>query len=204
MGNGKEFIHLSNTGQFSTKFKTIMESINTSKGIVFIYSDYFGTESEQVALVLRSYGYSRWTTKGVDNLSANPGGDKFCATSNKYSSKLDSGDTVNPAKYILLDSNVSTNELDELVKQARGETSFNNLNGEHIKVILGSSRIEQGISFKNVREIHILRHWHHLNQLKQAAGRAIRGFSHKELPPIKRNVTLFIHISGAPTEIVKI
>ena len=113
-----------------------MESINTSKGIVFIYSDYLRHGVRATLLVFKAnLDIQDGLQKESITCQANPRRDKFCATSNKYSSKSER-DTVNPAKYILLDSNVSTNELDELVKQARGETSFNNLIGEHIKVIL--------------------------------------------------------------------
>ena len=198
MGNGHSFLHKTNIQTFSTKFASILNSITSCKGIVFIYSDYLWHGVRAMAKVLEANGFSRWTVNGINNLLENPGEDLFCSVHNKYKSTLRTGEECTPAKYILLDSNISTNELDELVKQARGETSFNNLRGEHIKVILGSSRIEQGISFKNVREIHILEPWHHLNQLKQAAGRAIRGFSHIALPKEERNVTLYIHISGLP------
>jgi len=194
----KSFIHRENIETFSTKFKTILDSITTCKGIVFIYSDYLWHGVRALATVLEANGFSRWSLNGVDNLLKEPSSDLFCSVNNKYKSELKDGEECTPAKYILLDSFASTNELDELVKQARGETDKSNLRGEHIKVILGSSRIEQGISFKNVREIHILEPWHHLNQLKQAAGRAIRRFSHITLPKEERNVTLYIHISGLP------
>ena len=151
MGNGYSFIHSTNIGTFSAKFKTILDSIRSCKGIVFIYSDYLWHGVRSFATVLEANGFSRWTVNGIDNLLENPSEDLFCSLNNKYKSELDGDTSFTPAKYILLDSNVSTSELDELVKQARGETRHNNLRGEHIKVILGSSRIEQGISFKNIR-----------------------------------------------------
>merc|ERR1711966_41027 len=92
-----------------------------------------------------------------------------------------------------------------LVKAVRGEKLFdkdgnklNNINGEEILVILGSKVVEQGISFFNVRETHILDPWHHLNMMEQAAGRSIRNFSHKNLPRPYQNVTLYLHSSALP------
>ena len=68
-----------------------------------------------------------------------------------------------------------------------------NVTGEHIKVILGTRVVEQGISFQNIREVHIMDPWHHLNQMKQATGRAIRNKSHFKLDESQRNVTIYLH-----------
>ena len=47
-----------------------------------------------------------------------------------------------------------------------------NINGDKVKVILGSASASEGLDFKNIREVHIMNPWHHLNRLDQVIGRA--------------------------------
>ena len=49
-----------------------------------------------------------------------------------------------------------------------GEGDDPNLEGEHIKIVIGSRVTEQGLSLHRVREVHIMDPWHHLNQMAQA------------------------------------
>ena len=71
--------------------------------------------------------------------------------------------------------------------------SEENKNGEKIKIILGSEVASEGLDLKNVRSIHIIDPWHHLNRVEQIIGRGIRYCSHKSLPREKRNVKIYIH-----------
>ncbi len=69
-----------------------------------------------------------------------------------------------------------------------------NSHGEVVKVIIGTKRIEQGVSFKNVRQIHIMTPWWNMNRNKQIIGRGSRNLSHQALPLNERNVTVFYHV----------
>ena len=72
--------------------------------------------------------------------------------------------------------------------------SEENKDGDVVKVIIGTRRIEQGISFKNVRQVHIVTPWYNMNRNNQIIGRASRTLSHQMLSPSKRNVTVFFHV----------
>jgi hypothetical protein len=77
-------------------------------------------------------------------------------------------------------------------------TVFNrndNQNGSKIKIILGSPSIKEGVSFKNVRQVHILEPYWNESRLSQVIGRASRFCSHKDLDDEKRNVKVYIYIS---------
>jgi len=76
----------------------------------------------------------------------------------------------------------------------------NNLNGSKLKIILGSSSIKEGVSFKGVRQVHIIDPYWNLPRLEQVIGRASRFCSHKDLPLQKRNVKVYIYIAVAPDE----
>lgn len=199
--DGKPFLHLQNLGKFSSKFKNIIQSIMTSKGIVFIYSQFVKAGVRALACALEANGFERYIGEGkVDNLLVEPMKDRFSVIHNKYYSELSTEEKkeFKPARYILLDGSVPKPLLNKLVKECRGSHEKPNTNGEYIKVILGTKVIETGISFLRVREIHILDPWHHLNTMEQAAGRGIRNFSHIQLPVSERNVTLFLHIASLP------
>lgn len=70
-----------------------------------------------------------------------------------------------------------------------------NLNGSKLKIILGSSSIKEGVSFKGVRQVHIIDPYWNLPRLEQVIGRASRFCSHKDLPKEKRTVKVYIYLS---------
>ena len=192
----KPFLHITNLKQYSAKFENIINSITSCKGICFVFSQYIASGNLALALALEENGFMRYDGNNkIENLLEKDNTrDKFCAKHNKYFSnfKPEEEQQFKQARYILLDGSMSKKKLNSLVKECRGEGQ-DNKNGEHIKVILGTRVVEQGISFLNVREVHILDPWHHLNQMKQATGRAIRNYSHHALDERERNVTIYLH-----------
>jgi len=84
----------------------------------------------------------------------------------------------------------------ELVAQAK--LAFNdpsNFDGKHLKVILGTQTIMEGVDFKNVNQIHILDPWWNDSRMQQVIARGMRLCSHRDLPPEQRVVNVFIHLS---------
>lgn len=73
-----------------------------------------------------------------------------------------------------------------------------NLNGSKLKIILGSSSIKEGVSFKGVRQVHIIEPYWNIPRLEQVIGRASRFCSHKDLEKEKRNVKVYIYLAVAP------
>jgi hypothetical protein len=191
------FLHRLNIGTYSKKFENIINSILECQGIVFIFSQFISHGIKSLALALEENGFNRINSNNENQNFLFESEDKprFCAHHLKYVSELKSAEKPNfqQANYIYLDGNTDKGELSKLVRMQRHE---NNKNGEKIKVILGSSVVEQGISLYCVREVHVLDPWHHLNKLEQAVGRASRQKSHFNLLPNKRNMTLYIHISS--------
>jgi len=62
-----------------------------------------------------------------------------------------------------------------------------------VKVVLISKAGSEGIDLKFIRQVHILDPWYNMNRPEQIIGRAVRNFSHKDLPFEKRNVEIFMH-----------
>lgn len=81
--------------------------------------------------------------------------------------------------------------------------SEENKYGELIKILLITSAASEGISLKNVREVHIMEPFFNLSRLKQVIGRAVRLNSHIDLPENERDVYVFIYIATRPTNVSK-
>ena len=112
--------------------------------------------------------------------------------------KAKGGETDEKLRYGLLTSAVATdNQISSLIE------TFNqsaNKNGDIINVIIGSKVIGEGISLKNVQDIHVLTpHWNY-TVTEQALTRAIRAFAHNELKKTNPsvNVNVYLH-STIPT-----
>ena len=175
---------LSNTGiaKFAPKLKDIVDTILSSEGIVFVYSYYIYSALLPIAIALEHAGYTRYGT-GNTLLNLN------VAQSGKNS-------------YIILSRNadfpVDFNKVVPIIR------SKENMNGNIVKVILGTSVTAEGIDFKNIRQIHIVEPWYHLNKIEQVIGRAVRNCSHIMLPIEKRNVTIYQHVNINKTNVESI
>lgn len=201
--NTESFIHTTNLGQFSRKLNNILKSCITNKGIGFVFSQYLKSGITVMALILEQNGFVRYigNNKNKNLLSPQVSLDnRFCAKHMKYYKQLSPEEKTHfvQARYILLDGSVKKLQLNQLIKECRGEGDDPNLKGEHIKIILGSKVVEQGLSLLRVREVHIMDPWHHLNQMEQAVGRAVRNKSHIKLAEDERNVTVYLHSSALP------
>lgn len=98
----------------------------------------------------------------------------------------------NKKTYVLLEGRIDTKQR---VKILNIFNSPENKDGKIIKVILGSRVLKEGITLKNIRNVHIIEPWHNMSRLKQVWGRAIRSCSHVVLPPSKRSVDIFLYTS---------
>jgi hypothetical protein len=70
---------------------------------------------------------------------------------------------------------------------------FENREGRNIKVILGSKVMNEGISLKNVGEVHILDVYFNFGRVDQVVGRSIRWCSHYKLMT-ESNVFPFVNV----------
>ena len=101
----KSFLHLDNIAQFSAKFKSIIESCQSNKGIGFVFSQFINSGIRILAIALEENGFSRYIGNGeISNLTGeSQNRDLFCAKHLKHYSKLTISErkTFVKAKYIL-------------------------------------------------------------------------------------------------------
>lgn len=109
-------------------------------------------------------------------------------------SKFPSGN--NYKRYILLDSNITT-ETKEVLRSKLNHPD--NKDGKNISIIIGSPVISEGITFKNIRQIHILEPAWNYSRIIQIIGRGIRNNSHKILSSKDKNVSIFKYASTSNT-----
>lgn len=191
----KPFLDNENLHNYSMKFRNIIDKINNSEGIIFIFSEYINCGVVSMSFVLEHFGFKRYGNRGnMLNIKV-PDKDLLHVDENgilKKKSDLKSGEKFNQACYVLLtgDSRISDNDYE--IEALRNDK---NISGQLVKVILGSGKVSEGVDFKRVREIHILEPWYNLNRIEQVVGRGIRFCSHELLDKDKRNVTVYLHVA---------
>lgn len=162
---------ISKIRKFSSKYADVLTQVTTNpKESTFIYGDL--VEGSGIILLSKLFE--------LLNFERSKGNDK------------------NPKKrYAILSNKTSSpKEISNIIK------SFNkkeNKNGEYIRVIIGSRVVSEGVSLKNIQQIHILTpHWNY-SETDQAIARGLRLFSHKDLEDEKKGeeiiVKIFQHVS---------
>lgn len=168
---------------FAAKFKTIIEEINKSDGICFIYSTYNLDGIFPLVLALEQYGYHPYLDKAGIWSEVPP------EKKTKGAYVVFSGNTK------LFPKQLPIEELKNISKDP------SNKNGEKIKIIVGSKKVSEGLDFANIRQLHILEPWYNTSLLDQVIGRGLRTCSHSGLPFEKQNCTVYLHTSILPPEV---
>lgn len=202
----KTFLDKENLSNFSSKFSHIINCVNKSRGIVLIHSKWLDYGIKTLALALELQGYREFSLKdgNVRSRLVNNNYQKYRIISKNSEGEFITEEAVQNlankkkvARYIILSGDVSDKVKNELIRIARGENkAFPNNEGETIKIIL--TTINEGISFKRVRQIHVMNSWWHLNLIEQIIGRGIRNQSHDGLPDKQKNVTVFYYACSYP------
>ena len=180
-------------GKYSCKIKTILDFIYNkqtnmiSEGIILIYSQYIDGGLIPMALALEEMGFTRYGENTNSLFKTRPTDAIDVRTMKPNSNKKD----FLPARYAMItgDTRLSPNNVFEV----KGLTNLDNKDGHKIKVLLISKAGSEGIDLKFIRQVHILEPWYNMNRIEQIIGRAVRNFSHKDLPFEKRNVQIFLH-----------
>ena len=192
-------------GKYSSKIKTICDNIynketgKVSEGIILIYSSYIDAGVIPMALALEEMGFTRYGEKSKPLFKTPPVPLVDVRTMKPPTSKKD----FKAAKYIMITGDPrisSSNDMDvkaltnndNIFKEEKDGT-IRDISGENIKVVIISQAGSEGLDFKAIRQVHIMEPWYNVNRNEQIIGRAVRNFSHKDLPFEKRNVQIFLY-----------
>jgi len=191
--------------QFSCKIARIIESVNESDGIVFIYTTYISSGTIPLQLAFEQNGYKKHTgepilkwpewTKSSDNKKTK--GEPISYNGKLRSDVLKKSEEFIQGKYMVIDGSTTKKILQHQLKIVNSDE---NKQGEKIKIIIGTVVASEGLDFKKIRSVHILDPWPHLNRTEQTVGRAIRLCSHMGLPDNQRNVLIYLHVAMVPKD----
>ena len=159
-------------GKYSPKIKNIIDTVENSKGIILVYSNYLESGLIPLALALEELGMKR---HGNTASLFKPG---YITTKNNLNYVIISGD-----------KQYSPNNKEDL----KACTNESNSNGDDVKVVLISRAGTEGLDFRNIRQVHVLEPWYNMNRINQTIGRAVRTKSHCQLPFVERNVMIFLY-----------
>ncbi len=154
---------------YSTKFAAIARMLVNCPGTAFVFSNYVYYGVDALGAIMGSIGFAEFPQQGVRG--------SYFVWKGEANSKRP-----------------------ELVKAAK--KAFNdpgNANGSLLKIMFGTQTVMEGVDFKNVNQIHIVDPWWNDARLQQIIARGIRLCSHKDLPPERRIVNVFIHLSTLGT-----
>lgn len=93
-----------------------------------------------------------------------------------------------------LPSSMSTS-LRRIVGSRALDAADGNKHGAIARLLLITQSGSEGISTRNVREVHILEPFWHANRVLQVVGRAARSNSHSDLPPVERTVEVRVYVA---------
>jgi hypothetical protein len=184
-------------GDYSCKMTSLLECIDNSEGIVFVYTNYIDSGTVPLQLMLEHNGYKRYDKRKVlsfPDYKASLDKHKCKREPMSYNGrrKIDAQEEFKQATFMVIDGSANKKELAE---QLNVVTSNGNTQGQRIKIILGTVAASEGLDFKRIRNIHILDPWFHLNRIEQTIGRGIRFCSHADLLDNQKNVTVYLHTS---------
>lgn len=189
-------------GDYSPKMEFIIKRLRTCKGVGFVYSRFISAGGLALAIALEVNGYMAAGARSRNILSGKefPGQCALCEL--KANAHANRDHPFTQAHYVFLsgDTGLSGNNRDSIDKATIASGPDSNINGQKIKVIIGSTVAGEGIDLKFIREIFVLDTWFHLNKLEQILGRGIRNKSHIALPKEKRNVTVYLLTNEFPQE----
>ena len=176
---------------FSIKFFKIIGRLNKliegkkGSGTAFIYSNLVKAGGiELFAETLIQNGYLEYSDDNNYDIKDNTIDYKTGLTSLEYKKNKYNLTFFKPATFILITGNSEDSDSLPEVKQKIIKDVFNsvdNIDGKHIKFLLGSRVMNEGITLKNVKEVHILDAFFNIPKAEQVIGRAIRMCVHKDV-----------------------
>ena len=186
---------LTNLATYSPKFLKIAQNVRSSPGNVLIYSQFSIVEGvELISRVLQTVlKYKelvvKHTTAGWD-IELPPKGTLTYI-------KFKPSESMNPKRrteYINIVLSIYNNDFKQLPDTIRAKLKGrDNLRGDVLRVLFVTQSGAEGISLKNVRQVHITEPYWNKNRIDQVIGRANRTNSHVSLPADERNFDVFMY-----------
>ena len=195
---------------YSRKLHEILIRMKTATGPVLVYSQFKTVEGLGVlGIALKTNGYDeiaieRWDGNSpvftADTLAAIRKGPSVGSVPKRFITfSGDSGNTPVQRAVLINLFNGQWAKLPRGVKSLFEAAGFDMAtkytHGEICGCIGITSAGAEGISLRNVRQVHIMEPYWNMVRIDQVKGRAVRICSHMDLPPEERNVEIYTYIS---------
>ena len=193
--------------KYSTKLYEILKRMREAKGPVLVYSQYISVEGLGVlGIALKANGYDEirytpaksyqevtFTEESIASFKKGPGTKRFIVFS---------GGEDQRQRAITIDVfNGMWSKLPGGIRKVFDDNGFltgpedpKYLHGEIISCIGITSAGAEGISLRNVRQVHIMEPYWNMVRLEQVKGRAVRICSHSDLPLAERTVDIYTYV----------
>jgi DNA polymerase III delta prime subunit len=176
--------------QFSIKFYKIINKLSklydNKKGCctAFIYSNFVESGIKLFAEALIQNGYLEYQENYNNyNIKDNTLDYKTGLTYSELKSK--NINDFKPAVFLLLtgSNDDSSDDIPEVKQRIIREifNHSNNINGKYIKFILGSKVMNEGVTLKNCKEVHMLDVFYNIPKSEQVIGRVVRICVHNDV-----------------------
>lgn len=186
------YLHYNNLHKLSPKMKLILSRLMKHKKSL-IYSQFRKIEGIGIMkLILEKNGWSEFKLKKIDNLW-----------------QIDENSLNNKPKFMIFQGNGEDTQLLLKIFNRDIENIPNNIKDQIdlsenvIDIIFITVSGAEGISLKEVREVHILEPYWNYIRIEQVIGRAVRTCSHVTLPENERNVDVYIYNTKYTEEQIK-
>lgn len=184
-----------NIKKFSTKYyillKLVKDMIKNQKGKIFIYHNFVHNSGVLfIQEVLKINGYLDKGSSSTSNTLCT-----FCSQKRKdhenNPKKFDH--EFKPVRFILVHSEIQKNIIENDLDMFN---LSNNMNGDNIKIIIGSKAIKESYDLKGIRNVIITSCPDNISTLIQITGRAVRKNSHIDLPKNQRHVDVLLLVNS--------
>jgi len=176
--NIPKFLSPSQISNYSSKFALTLKIIENSKGLIFVYTNSVEIGANLFAMALEEHGYTN-----ADNRTF------LINTSNEIPRNT-------KGKFVIFSGgSTSVSDIDKMLSRIKRRE---NMNGDDVKIIIGTKRVAEGIDFSFIRQVHVLDYWWNMSRIEQVVGRGIRTCSHQLLPFEKQNCTVYLHCCVYP------
>lgn len=197
---GSKWLGPTGLSALSPKFATIIDKLQACPGCALLYSTFRNVEGlGLMAMALDTYG---WEELRVFKNHADGDWDMDACTPGKRRYMRFTGEREY-AQIIMDIYNSEYERLPERIKQkvmATSSGSDRNLRGDVVRVMMITQSGSEGISLKNVRQVHIVEPYWNQVRLDQVMGRAVRAGSHLALPSDERSVESFVYLARFTAE----
>lgn len=170
---------MNNLNEYSPKISKLLDNIQNGKGNsgkVFIYSHYRNYSGIGIIReLLKLQGYEEINETNVLNMT-------ISSMSERPRYGFFVGGIKNEVRYA----------MKEIFNSSR------NVHGEIMKIFMGTQAAAEGISLKEVQQVHVVEPYWNNVRIKQVIGRARRLGSHVNLPPEEQTVYAYMYFSIPP------